>query len=193
MGIQCSAEPQITVRLTFDDNSVKTVTVGKGDLVDVEYNKNGVRRRIEGKIVKISTSGTQSVGWCIVIDGSGDFAAQQARITPSTILDIDIISKSECVDGIESPKGKGQIIALKEMGGRLYYTKNGYDWLPVLIDRSNVVMEPGDGPIEPIPFPPHPHPHHHGIKPEEGGSDDGKYEPDGSIDFGDDEIKDEVY
>lgn len=208
MDIKCSSNPQIEISLKFDNQESKKVTVGKGDLVDVDYNKNGVRRRIEGIVTKVSTNGTESLGWCIIIDGSGDFSSEIARISPINILDIDIIRKAECSMGINSPKDKSGIMSLRVKGGRLQYSQNGYDWFPIIIDRENVIVPGKDGDLD--PFRPHPHPQPRpiepGIKPDEGGYGDDGFEPDVSYDdgtvdennssnssSGDDEILDEVY
>jgi hypothetical protein len=205
MDIKCSADPQIEIRLKFDNQENKSVTVGRNDLVDIEYNKNGVRKRIEGIVTKVSTNGTESLGWCIIVDGSGDFSSEIARISPKNILDIDIIRKAEAVQGINSPKDKSGIMSLRVKGGRLQYSQNGYDWYPVIIDRENVIVPGDDKDID--PGRPHHHPKRkddeHGIKPDEGGWDDGEI-PDISNDdgivtdnsssnFGNDELLDEVY
>ena len=205
MDIQCSSEPQIEIRLRFDNQKSKKVIVGKGDLVDVDYNKNGVRRRIEGIVTKISTNGTEARGWCIIIDGSGDFSSEIARISPTNILDIDIIRKANDSVGINSPKGKSEIMSLRVKGSRLQYSQNGYDWFPIVIDRENVIVHGRDGDID--PGRPHPHPERPprepGIKPDEGGYGDDGTEPDISYDDGtvgannssynDDTLLDEVY
>ena len=208
MDIQCSSDPQIEIKLTFDNQRSKKVVVGKGDLVDVEYNKNGVRRRIEGIVTKVSTNGTESRGWCIIIDGSGDFSSEIARISPMNILDIDVIRSAESVQGISSPKDKSGIMSLRVKGGRLQYTQNGYDWYPIVIDRENVIVPGHDGDLD--PFRPHPRPEspyiEPGIKPDEGGWGDDGTEPDISYDDGvvgensssnsdgfDDVLLDEVY
>ena len=192
MDIQCSSVPQIEIRLSFDNGKHKTVIVSQGDLVDILYNKNGMRRRIEGIVTKISTNGTEVYGWCIIVDGSGDFSSEIARISPKNILDIDIIRKADTVNGIDSPRDKTGIMSLKIVKGRLLFSQNGYDWFPVVIDRENVIVHPEDNNLDPRPHPPVPP---NPIKPDEGWSE-GELpdfnKDDGVVTDGND-ILDEVY
>ena len=63
MNIKCSAMASIKVNLEFDDQSKKERVVSIGDLIDVEFNANGLRKRVDGKVLNISTVGTDPKGW----------------------------------------------------------------------------------------------------------------------------------
>ena len=54
MDVKCSAVTSIAVHLTFDDGTTKNSVIGVGDLVSVEYNNNGLRKQVDGKVLKIS-------------------------------------------------------------------------------------------------------------------------------------------
>lgn len=198
MEIKCAAVPAIELRLVYDDESVKKAIVSTGDLIDVTWYKDGKNRRIQGKVTKVSANGADPKAWVILVDGSGDFAENTARIVPTTITDIDIIRKYDTQDAVMSPKGCHNIIALRERNGRLQYTKNGIDWLYPLVDRRDVIFDPDDPHFEGKDFPPRPRP----IRPEEGSTgDDGDITDDDDDEDDDDintsdttsEIEDEVY
>ena len=61
MNIKCSAVTSVAVHSQFDDNSTKDQVISKGDLIDVEYNRNGCRTRFQGKVIKILKRNTVKV------------------------------------------------------------------------------------------------------------------------------------
>jgi len=198
MEVKCAAVPAIEIRLVYDDESVKKAVVSTGDLIDVTWYKDGRNRRIQGKVTKVSANGSDPKGWVILVDGSGDYTSETARIVPSTITDIDIIRKYDTQDAVMSPKGGHNIIGLREYHGRIQYTKNGIDWLYPLVDRRDIIFDPDDPHFEGKDCPPRPRP----IRPEEGSTgDDGEVDefdinsPDDSDDPGTpvSEIEDENY
>lgn len=140
MDVQCSATTQVTVNLRYDDNRNETYTIGKGDIVEISYNRNGLRSTIEGKVVRVSCVGTDPKGWFIMIDGSNDFESEKVRICPTSILACEIIQSASEIKYIATPRGrKSTIAALRVIKGRLEYSQNGYEWSPILINASNVV------------------------------------------------------
>ena len=58
MDIKCSVVSSIKVNLLFDDKSTKEALIAIGDLVSIIYNANGLRKHVEGKVIKISAVGT---------------------------------------------------------------------------------------------------------------------------------------
>ena len=69
MNIKCTAVTSIMVNLSFDDKSTKNALIALGDLIEVEYNANGLRKHAQGKVIKISAVGTDPKGWYIIVDG----------------------------------------------------------------------------------------------------------------------------
>ena len=85
MDIKCSPVTSIKVELKFDDMSTKVCVLGVGDLVDIVYNANGLRKRIEGKVLKVSAVGTDPRAWYIIVDGSDDFDSDRVKFSPMSI------------------------------------------------------------------------------------------------------------
>lgn len=141
MNIRCSAVTSIKVDLAFDDGSTKERVIGLGDLIDVEYNANGLRKRIEGKVVKISAVGTDPKAWCITVDGSDDFDSEKARFAPTSILDVEIIRKADTLNTVQTPIGYTGVPYLRVMKGRLQYSNDGFNWKPIQIDPRDIIEE----------------------------------------------------
>ena len=94
MDIKCSAVTSIAVHLEFDDGHKKDRVIALGDLIEVEYNANGLRKKAEGKVINISTIGADPKQWYIILDGSDDFDSNKVRFSPMSILNVDIIRKA---------------------------------------------------------------------------------------------------
>ena len=86
MDIKCSMVPSIKVNLVFDDGHKKDPTLSIGDLIDLLYNSNGLRKHIIGKIIQINTPGSDPKGWSLIVDGSDDFDSEIARLSPITTI-----------------------------------------------------------------------------------------------------------
>lgn len=160
MDVKCSAVTSIKVNLVFDDMSTKEAVIGVGDLVDITYNGNGLRRRIEGKVLKVSAVGADPHAWYIIVDGSDDFDSERARFSPMNILDVEIIRKADTLETVQTVLGIESVPYIRIVRGRLQYSKDGYNWRPIFIDRRDVI-EPQEGtvPLDPPPVDPHHHDH----------------------------------
>lgn len=141
MNIKCSAVTSIQVFLKFDDESTKNVVVSKGDLIEVEFNQNGLRKHVEGKVLKICTNSGDPKGWYIIVDSSDDFESSQAKFSPMNILDIEIIQRADAVRYIETPSDCTGIRGLRVVKGRLQYTIDGFNWNELYIDKTNVLIK----------------------------------------------------
>lgn len=151
MDIKCSAIASIKVNLTFDDGSKKERVVGTGDLISVEYNANGLRKRIEGKVIKVSAIGPDPKAWYIIVDGSDDFESEKAKFAPTSILDLEIIRKADTLDVVQTVIGVGGVPYIRIHKGRLQWSKDGFDWKPINVDRRDII-EDAEGTI---PLRPH--------------------------------------
>ena len=78
LSINCSVVSSVKVSLTFDDGNKKEGIISVGDLVDIEYNTNGLRKRIYGRVLVVSVNGTDPNGWYLTVDGSDDFQSLTA-------------------------------------------------------------------------------------------------------------------
>ncbi len=143
MDIKCSVVNSIKVNLTFDDQSTKVAVIGVGDLVDVVYNANGMRKPIQGKVIKVSAAGTDPRAWYIIVDGSGDFESEQVKFSPMAILDITIIRKADTLDVVRTPIGEYSATYLRVVDSRIQWSKDGETWNPVKVDSRDVI-EGGD-------------------------------------------------
>jgi hypothetical protein len=148
LDIKCSPITSIKVELKFDDNSEKVRVIGLNDLIEIEYNHNGLRKNIQGKVVKVSTLGADPKKWYIIVDGSDDFNSAEARISPMSILDCEIIRKADSVDYIESPKDITNIRGLRILNERLQYTQDGINWYYVNYGHRKVYIKDEEGTVK---------------------------------------------
>jgi hypothetical protein len=151
MDIKCLAIPSILVDLTFDDRSNKERLIGIGDLIDVKWNANGLRKHIIGKVLSISTNGSNPAGWYIIVDGSDDFEGRQVRFSPMSILDVEVLRKADQFNKIETPIGDNAVNYLRIVKGRLQYSKDGFHWKPIVIDDRDIIEDQeGTVPLPPM-------------------------------------------
>lgn len=141
MNINCSAVTSVAVHLKFDDNTCKDRIIAKDDLIEVDFNHNGVRKHVIGKVIKISTATTDPKGWFIIVDGSDDFEANQFRFCPMNILDVEILRRAGENVYIETPRDNTGIYSLRIIKGRLQYSKDGVNWSPVKYDRRDMILD----------------------------------------------------
>ena len=182
MNIKCKPATSLDLELKFDDNSVKKCQISVGDLVYIEYNKNGCRRRVEGKVLKISTNGTDPKQYYIIIDGSEDFESTQVRICPMNILDCEVIAKASHLNGITTPKDGTGIPFLRQVNGLLEFSRDGKEWLRLKLIPDEPI-KPENGTSEPPHRPSYRDPEEH-YRPSHRDPDD--Y-------YDDDVISDEIY
>lgn len=141
MDIKCSTVTSIEVHLKFDNNTTKDRIVSKGDLIEVEFNQNGLRKRVEGKVLKISAIGADPKSWYIIVDGSDEFDANQAKFSPMNILDLEIIRKADSIRYVETPTDCTGIMGLRAVKGRLQYTLDGFNWNEVRVDKRCIIKD----------------------------------------------------
>lgn len=146
LDIKCSTVTSIAVRLSFDDGSSKNAVISLNDLIDVEYNFNGSRKLFQGKVISISANGIDPKGWYIIVDGSGDFESNQARFSPMSILDINVIRRGDSVKYIETPIDSSGIMGLRVINhGVLQYTCDGFHWADVRFKRPEPSIKDEEG------------------------------------------------
>lgn len=141
LNIKCDAITSIHIHLEYDDRTRKDRFLEYGDIVDIDFAQNGLRKSIVGKIIKISCRGPEQKGWYIIVDGSDDFANNMLRIPIMSILDCEIIKKARDVVHIETVKGEGNIRALRIIDDKLEFTLDGNNWLPVKINESDIIKD----------------------------------------------------
>ena len=141
LDIKCDAVTSIHLHLTFDEEKVKDCIVAMGDLVDCLYNANGLRKHIIGRVVNISAVGSDPNGWYIVVDGSDDFEGKRARFSPMSVLNIDILRKADMEIIVRTVIGDGAVPYLREVKGRLQYSKDGLNWKPIKFDDRDIIED----------------------------------------------------
>ena len=141
LDIKCKAISQVRVHLTFDDETVKDNIISIGDLIDVTYNGNGMRKHIIGMVSNISTVGADPHNWYIIVDGSDDFAKNGAKFSPMSILDLEIIRKHDQQFEVKSPIGEFGCPFIRVVKGRMQYSYDGFEWHYTVIDDENVIED----------------------------------------------------
>ena len=155
LDIKCSVVNSIKVNLTFEDGAPKERVISLYDLIDVTFNQTGVKRNVEGRVVKINVEDCDPKRWYIIVDAADDFASKQYRFSPMNILDLEIISKKDAEKYIFSPSDYTNIMGLRIVKGRLQYTQNGVEWHPFKFDSRDIIYdEEGTCACDP---------HHHGF------------------------------
>ena len=117
---------------------------------------------INGKIIQINTPGPDPKGWSIIVDGSDDFESDMARLSPMSILDVDVIRKEGSSKYIATPIDDTSINALRINRGRLQYTVDGKHWRYIKIDDVDIITRTDEAIIDEDELPPDPHDGRHG-------------------------------
>ena len=150
MDIKCSPVTSIKVDLKFDDMSTKSCILGVGDLVDIVYNANGLRKRIEGKVLKVSAVGTDPRAWYIIVDGSDDCDSDRVKFSPMSILDAEVIRKADTLEFVQTVVGEGGVPFLRIVNGRLQWSKDSVNWFPINVDSRDIIEDQeGTVPVPP--------------------------------------------
>jgi hypothetical protein len=158
IGVSHEVIKGVTIRLVFDDGTVKTNTVYVNDTVDVYYSKDGTRRHIEGRVTKVeelpnhaghvghiaSCGNCKNTGCYITVDGSEESRACVAKIDVDCILDLDVLQHAGENDCITSPKGEYNVNQFRLVGKCLQLSCDfGQHWMVVctLPDEQVIVPE----------------------------------------------------
>ena len=141
MDICVSAVVSAGIDLRFDDGKVKHCEIGKGDLVSIDYNFNGYRRHVEGKVCKVYCAGSDPKDYYLIIDGSDDFKSQQVRFSIMSILDCEVITKACMMQNIYSPNDITNIKGLRVLNSRLQYTTDGRNWNYFAADEQSSIED----------------------------------------------------
>lgn len=150
MNIKCSAVTSIGVTLTYDDGKVNNAVISVGDLIDVIYNANGMRKRACGKVLLVSANGADPKAWYIIVDSSDDFESSKARFSPMNILELEIIAKGDNVDTVRTIKGDMSVPYLRIVKDQLQYSKDGCTWKPICFKpRPGIEDQEGTVPAGP--------------------------------------------
>lgn len=142
MNIKCQPITSLDVKLTFDDNSTKHRVIAVGDIVDIDYNFNGLRKHIVGKVLRVTCIGPEPKGWYIIIDGSDDFRSEQSKFNVMSILDCEIIKKAHESKHVETPRDETKVSSIRVVNGELQYSQDGFNWLPLTIAEDNIIKNP---------------------------------------------------
>lgn len=154
MTIDCKVDvvQSLFVHLLFDDQSTKNRLVSVNDLIDVVWNGNGARKHMIGRVARISAVGSDPHSWYMIVDGADDFKSLKERICPVSILDLEIIRKASDETLVHTVKGDNCCPYIRIVKGRLQYSIDGFNWLPVKINDKDIIEDQeGTVPVEPVP------------------------------------------
>lgn len=126
INIECSIVQSLKVSLTFDNNRTKEREIAIGDLCSFVFHKDGMKREIEGKVIKIGMNNTANTkSWYIIVDGSLDYAGQQVRFCPDNILDCDVIKRHDEKQYISTPNDETRVTNIRLNNGFLQVSIDG--------------------------------------------------------------------
>lgn len=131
MSTNLNVTQNLKVDLAFDNGQTKSREISVGDLIRVTFNDRGLRKEIEGEVLKIYADPAKDMSsWYMIVDGSLSFCGQRVQIKPMQILDLDIIQKKNQVFYISSPNDSSHISAIRLMDGVLQVSiDDGYSWI----------------------------------------------------------------
>ena len=142
LDIKCSTVVSFKIDLKYDDTRAdKTEIVSVGDLVDVDFNYNGCRKCIQGRVVKIYAEGADPKKWYMIVDSADTFSSDTYKFSPMNILDLTVIMKKSATQYIASTNDYMNIKALRIVQGTLQYTQDGVNWLPIYIDPQYIIED----------------------------------------------------
>lgn len=158
LDIRCSTVLSFQIDLKYDDQRAdKSVVISVGDLVDVDFNYNGCRKLVQGRIIKLYAEGSDPKKWYIILDSADVYNSTTYKFSPMNILDITIVDKADALQYIASPNDYTNIKKIRVVKGQLQYTQDGVTWLPIVIYPEDIIEDENYG-IGPRPRP-HCHPH----------------------------------
>lgn len=121
----------IDLKVIYDDNTFKRVEVAPNDVVQIAYNKNGMRKDVKGRVSAIDTDPHWSPrnphyvyrGDCchkhpeeacfIILDCSDAGVADIEKINVHDIIDCEMIQKYNDSLAVMSPKGDDRITNIR--------------------------------------------------------------------------------
>ena len=138
MKIACDVEQSLTIKISYDDGTIKTKVVSNGDYVSVTYNSNGARRIASGVVTGIhanpySTQTTRK-DWYFVINNDDVEAGPvgSRKIYVVNLIDVEIISMARQVNAINTPNNPMRVTDIRLKAGYLQIsTNNGKTWKTV--------------------------------------------------------------
>lgn len=158
LDIKCSTVLSFKIDLKYDDaRADKSVVVSVGDLVDVDFNYNGCRKLVQGRVIRLYAEGADPKKWYILLDSADLYSSDTYKFSPMNILDITIIQKHDAIQYISTPNDFTNIRGLRVVQGQLQFTQDGASWFPICIDPQYIIEDENYG-IGPGPCcrPPHP-------------------------------------
>ena len=137
LGVEC--EQMLIVSIEFDDGTVKSEPITKGDYVSVAYNFNGTRRVIDGTVKVIYANPyngkSSKKDWYIIVANDNPESIHNHRnekIAVLNILDIQVITSSRYEKTIKTPSNGTRVTTLRVYHNVLQVSQdNGRTWLNV--------------------------------------------------------------
>lgn len=138
VSINYEVNYSLLIKLAFDDERVKRLNVEVGDYICCTYNKDGMRKKIEGYVKRIFLDNRyhehshHHEHWSMIIDSSTSGGTPIDKVEVSRLLDIDVLSKKSQSDTITTPIGEDAITNFRLVGNTLQLSQDqGLTWLRV--------------------------------------------------------------
>lgn len=135
LSIKYDVINSLVIKLRFEDGSTKEEVVSVGDIVNCTYNRNGVRRTVEGTVKQINSDvnpcGNQR--WYLYIDSSSYGKACVDKVEVDKILDMDVLRKGAGLLSIHTPANKMRVTDFRLAGDYLQVSSDyGKHWFNVV-------------------------------------------------------------
>ena len=134
LNIKYDVINSLVIKLRFDDNSVKEEVISVGDVVNCSYNKNGMRKTVEGTVKQIvaDTNPCGKQRWYMYIDASSCGNAVLEKVEVEKILDIDVLRKGAGLLSIHTPGNRMKVTDFRMSGDYLQVSSDyGKHWYNV--------------------------------------------------------------
>ena len=136
----------VNIGLVYDDNTTKKVLIQNGDVVEINYVYNGIKKEVTGTVKRIFTenehaghighvascNSCKNEGCYLYIDASTTNNADLVKIDVDCIFDINVIQKVDNSDCVKSPVGCTQVTSVRVVGDEFQISLDyGTTWLTV--------------------------------------------------------------
>ena len=135
--VSVEAEQTLVISIEYSDGMLKTRTVGTGDYISVAFNKNGMRRCVNGTVTYIKADvynpKVTKNDWYIVVANDEDSGlAGTVRISVVNIIDIEVLRKKNFTANVTTPNNCSRVTTIRVKANVLQVScNNGRTWMNV--------------------------------------------------------------
>lgn len=138
MKLACEIEQQLVITITFDDETTKSRVISKGDYISIAYNKNGMRRVINGIVTTIYANPYNPKisrnDWYIILSGDDGGVA---KIPINNILDVEVLKQNKFDATVRTPNNSTRVTTIRIYEGTFQVSQDGgHTWFNVGSDGA---------------------------------------------------------